>query len=396
MLTYNRETDFEDCEKLILSCATVREDANRLKLATLLRLRAHPSGSASFAQALITWARTHDPSTLVTYAQADGNKTTLENLARRLYGFVGMMMATDIVAVDGIKSVRPIAYSEARNYALAMNKSQFSDTAKGVSVNLVCVDHSTLGYLSPFYHGQELNYQMKSERDFLDLTSKILDFSIPESSRRRFRLQDSNDIGGILRELFANTHDHSRTDIDGRPWRKSVRGIHTAHHMIRVDRIAESSKGLPSLRRYLEAHGEGVQDENIQFLELSVFDSGPGFAARMLRAKIDENVSLEREYEAVNKCFIKHVSSKPRKTDGLGLFRTLGLLKANGGFLRLRTGRLSLYKAFDPNPSRTISELNDDDVLMRDAITGSDSLTLRAAAEGALVSIFMPVGGVQR
>ncbi|MCK1699907.1 hypothetical protein IVA86_00240 [Bradyrhizobium sp. 146] len=299
-----------------------------------------------------------------------------------------MMMSSDVLAADGKTTIRREANEVVRHRIEAMSLARLKETAPGVAASLVCVDHSSMAYLEPFYGAE---HRLRSEGDFRNLTSRLLDASIPEASRRRIGSDDVTVIGTTLRELFGNTHDHARTDTDGRPWRKSVRGVFVSHYQIEVDRLQISTQGLEPLYLYMSAHRKLVKQKHIQFFEISVYDSGPGFAARRLGKKVDPETPIQDEYEAVTSCFLKHVSSKGKPTDGLGLYRVMGLLKRRRGFLRLRTGRLSLFRSFAPESSEQ-PELSPADLTLRDVSTGVESPSIHAQAEGAAVSVILPVG----
>lgn len=392
MIQINNDTTFADCERLIERCLVPQPQDAELKLATNIHLVARPGGAVSLVQALITWARAYEAPRIITYAKAENDDHAIETLTQRIHGLVATMMASEVFSVDRTMSLKANAYSSVRRKVEAMDNERLSETAKGPAVDLVCVDHSSMGYLRPFYHDAEVESRLRGEGDFLDLTSRILNITVPEPHRAKVEYQDTRALAAILKELFSNTHDHARRDIDGKPYKKSVRGVHAAFHYVDPSRIDEVANGLPMLAAYLKQHISGWRGSYLQFVELSIFDSGPGLATKALRCPLAA-IPLDKELDAVSSCFLKHVSSKARPTDGLGLYRTMGLLKARSGFMRLRTGRLSLYRAFAPDePTPGKSELSPLDIQFADAASGERVPKEMAPAVGVVATILLPIG----
>lgn len=394
MIRIDNDLTFAGCERFIEQIQRSRSRTAELKLATNVNFSTRPAGAVSLAQAIVTWARRHVRPTLITYASAVDDLTAIDNLTAELHGVTAAMMATEILAMDGSTSIRPSIYESVRSRVVQMNAPGVDALRYGPSASLICVDHSTLGYLNRLYHGPEVGRRLRGEGDFLDLTIELLDACVPAPSRARIDNDHVSALAAILKELVSNTHDHARRDLEGKTFPKSVRGVHACLHRVERDRIAEFTDGLPTLGTYLEERAPLWHSRYLALVEISVFDSGPGLAARSLGRR-DEHTSIADEYAAVNRCFLKHVTSKARSSDGLGLYRTLGLLKARSGFLRLRTGRLSLCRAFVPAPNQVLHQtLEPDDLQLRDGVTGGTMPTAMAYAEGAVATILLPVGSV--
>ena len=68
----------------------------------------------------------------------------------------------------------------------------------------------------------------------------------------------------------------------------------------------------------------------------------PGYAASITGRSL-ASLTLEEEARAVRDCFMKHATRKEQARSGLGLCNVVDILRDHGGFLRLRTGRQSLY-----------------------------------------------------
>ena len=134
--------------------------------------------------------------------------------------------------------------------------------------------------------------------------------------------------------------------------------------------------------------------KHAQFLEISVFDSGSGLAQTWLARHgelangiIEDQLPLDQEYRAVLKCLSKGGTTSGAETRGFGLFRITNAVKRCGGFIRIRTGRLSRVKAFNE-----IQEgFDDDDLIFDDAILGGGPKTAQSWSDGTTITIMVPL-----
>ena len=78
----------------------------------------------------------------------------------------------------------------------------------------------------------------------------------------------------------------------------------------------------------------------VRILEISVFDSGPGFAATIEGRDVSDPQTL---HSAGARCFTKHQSAKLAPHGGLGLFKVMELLRELGGFVRVRTASVEVF-----------------------------------------------------
>jgi hypothetical protein len=86
------------------------------------------------------------------------------------------------------------------------------------------------------------------------------------------------------------------------------------------------------------------------FLEMTVFDTGPGLVRRWLGkndpGKSLDDIDIESEVRVVQQCFEQHATTKDSQVSGHGLSLVLSALKELNAFLRLRTGRVCLVQDF--------------------------------------------------
>jgi hypothetical protein len=132
-----------------------------------------------------------------------------------------------------------------------------------------------------------------------------------------------------------------------------------------------------------------------RFLELSVFDSGPGLARRWLSghpkgAADPANPTPEEEYRACVECFVRWNSSTRAGHKGAGLHEVMRTLSRLGAFFRVRTGRLSLYRDFVERPYTGAAG---EDSSLADWTSRSASLHALAVVEGALYTMLIPIRG---
>lgn len=382
----DRDTDYEACEGLIWDFQN--SPGLPLKLATDLRLDALPGGAALAAQTLISWARSAECATLLSYAKSEQETQTLENSVARLHGLVAAMMCSKILAQDG-SDISLKLYELAHRRVAAMDALATSAIRRGQMLPLLCVDHSTLRFLRPFYYQGTKPNPIRTRAEFKGLLSRLIPEVTPTYD---LKLKPHlNDLATLLHELFTNTHVHARSDALDVRYRKSVRGVLFAQRAVRLDWIAGAppESALASYLRLLRPHARA---RHVMLLELSIFDSGPGFAAKMAREELGLSVSLDKEFELVNRCFLKNKTSISEQGYGMGLPRVMRVLKEHGGFLGLRTGRLSLSRFFDPASPDRASKLNTHDLTLTDSETSSGVLTRKGSIAGASVTIFLPLG----
>lgn len=385
LLHADRLATIERCEELLLELELHDSPANHdLLMASNFDL-AHCGGAVALVQLVISWARVAAEASRLRIHGESG----LKRMVGSLPGLAAVLMAGDVNPAGHERSLLKAAYALAKERISIMDAGALSQTAKGLGVQLLCADETSMRALLPFYHrGAHGSGELRGEADFIDLAHRILDSSIASSRRRRLTSGDAEAIGVMLRELFSNTHLHARKDAMGTPYRKSVRGLFASHHSVGPDNISDLASGYVPLRGYLEAI---VSDSNrLQLFELSVFDSGPGYAARLAGRPMTEADELASEYDLVRRCFLRHVTSRTTTGAGAGLARMLQRLKAHRGFLRLRTGRLSLFQSFGEAEG---VQLLEQDLDLRDARVGNQ-ITRHANAAGTVLTLLVPLSQI--
>ncbi|MBS1043577.1 hypothetical protein [Gluconobacter cerinus] len=339
-------------------------------------------GAAAIAQVVFTWAR-QNPSASFT-PLLDCNRD-LGDLVKRLPGLIAIMMAGKIgneEADEGAERRR--AYAAAKEIVSKMDEREYRNTTKGIGVSLVCADETTKAYLSPFYaSAQNRRPVLRAEEEFQYLASKLLEAAV---NQVRFDevVHLANDLGVMIRELIDNTDRYARQDINGNRLRKSVRGLHAQSHHVSPDRINSLAGEYAPLARYLTRIEQRMRFKTAQILEISIFDSGPGFAAHAMGRQIPSDYDIGEELKLVRSRFLERNHEYTRDGAGKGLRRTLERLKKDSGFIRLRTGRTSLYKDFSLGSE---TKFTPEDMQLDDAFGGHPA----ARAEGTLLTLLVPL-----
>ncbi|HET6879998.1 MAG TPA: hypothetical protein VFI31_07575 [Pirellulales bacterium] len=348
-------------------------------------------GEAALIQYIVTWARRFQSGRLLTdipaSAAAPGHSdppAEATRLCRWPYGFAAALMASDVIANDGKTSVRNVTNRECGRVVDGMSRS-LREASYGHRTFLACVEPSTKANLPAFYWPDGT---VRNRSEFRSLVNRLLDCKAGQFVGEQFDSTIVEGLGNILFELFKNTHDWSRTDLTGAPFARSLRGLlMTRFNMPLAAARRAAANGWP-LERYVSGL-KGAEDAAfVRILELSVFDSGPGLACRWLGSPLSE-VTIEQEHEACLACLRKHQSSSASAHRGLGLHDVMKTLSPLRAFVRIRTGRLTLYRDFIQNPLGA-NEAATGPILF-DWSRGREAVTQFAPAAGLLYTILIPL-----
>ncbi|KAF0813149.1 hypothetical protein IGB42_02550 [Andreprevotia sp. IGB-42] len=253
--------------------------------------------------------------------------------------------------VDGVDRKQSADFR--RRYLEA--QQNWPDLASSFSEILICVD--SLPKLLP----KQL-YLLPEERTLIDSEAYGEIFrgilkSLGDAHDAKSKLRGREDaICSIIFELFKNTHDHARHGIEGVELVDSIRGIYTDYYPIEYfdSKYFQKVAGEEStpLSRYIglvvgdHIRKDASSEKKISgFLEITIFDSGPGLAAK-LTGKSIADLTSELQYEDVIKCFGKGYSSTTSGARGFGLWKVLSMLRSLNGLIRVRTNKVHLSRDF--------------------------------------------------
>jgi hypothetical protein len=326
---------------------------------------------ASTVQWLITWWRTLHGSVRIVRPTDERPLDSLRRISDTLPGVVVGLLPEP--AVEQIPR-QPLA-----KFRDAYLKQQLSwpDLNVHAHASLLCVDAMPAETgLPPLLYPDRRTHKVADRDRFSIVTDKLIASVTQETNIRGAISAHRDRLTTILHELFKNTHDHARTNTDRTPLELSIRGIYSrfysADHLTAVLPEAHKNKqsnddhskdaqnkNLP-IRNQVEQYAsffltagrqrpEGLRPKSLAnflgLLELSIFDSGPGFAATYLKDRFD-TASVQDQFDAVLGCFQTGRSSTEDDSRGYGLWKVLRDLRAMKGLIRVRTNRINVYRDF--------------------------------------------------
>jgi hypothetical protein len=304
----------------------------------------------SLFQLMITWRRLKNCGRLI-IGNTEVNEDDLQEFTKKYYGFIASVLAWEVGVINfnGVDLKASIRAHNSRLMKLYQS-SNFDDVARGDSILFPCFDHieSSLGLLPSLYYDGSL----RDETNFATISEALIDITFKNNqSIKNYFIEISSHLNSILYELFDNTNKWAKHSFTGKTLKPSVRGIYGRLYKIEWNSISgyANSEGLikyfDSIRKIMNP----FDSRFMTFLEISVYDSGPGFAQKYSKKPLDE-MSLSEEYNYVIECLRKHNTSHTEigiaQHTGLGLFTIMDLLSSNFGYLSIRTGRLNLYRDF--------------------------------------------------
>jgi hypothetical protein len=273
---------------------------------------------------------------------------------------------------------------------------------------LYCIDGHPSGLPTQLYSNKEL-----ADWDGFRVVVNGLVGIIGSNRTPSARFLDrANSIANILFELFKNTHEHARAGIEYEVLGYSVRGLYARYydpdHLRR--QFPSSRDELMSMRlspaevytwSLLQQEStrsrrqSSLADSGV--LEISVFDSGPGLAARWHGADTRQ-LAVSQELDFVLSCLAKGQSTSNRPAKGFGLWNVLQELRALRGFVRIRTNRIHMFREF--NVARDAALQTDGGLsgTPKEMLFDWKKRVVTSASEcppiaGTLISVLLPLGG---
>ena len=314
--------------------------------------------SVSFAQLIATWAKACSVRSIETTLPVDDSRA-IDRFAARLHGLAAAYYANCVTAADGKTNVRRAILEAAVPRVKAMSERMYDSVAKGRLTELIFVHHATRQFHSAVYrrrpsppdlmdperHGELI----VSPREMNALVVNALRAQrLPGPDFERIRpllSKDGYPLGTLLHETFRNTAEHAYLDERGRMPRRGLRCVLIAARNASPDELSPRllvSGRHPETEAYFARLRERAnlgRRRLVHLLELSVFDTGPGFTATIA----GHSGPADSDVGRVARCFVDHVSSKRGPNSGLGLGRVLSQLRALGGFLRVRTSSTEAF-----------------------------------------------------
>lgn len=297
---------------------------------------------ASLAQLVISWSQKNPEAVLKTYIETEAQ---IDDFVRRMPGLIAALCGDKALGRGPVRSVHAALRRAALDRLEQLQSVRPKQGFRGPSAEIICADHlgrdtPYLLYLPDPHSGSGL----RPRENFRDLAAWLMRTAIKGSYRAHVPTGAADAIGAMLYEMFKNTQDHASSDIAGDLLDVSIRAIKTNHHQLAPDQLTRIVGEYPPLAKYCETLIVPRGASFTHLFELSVLDSGSGFAATWTGKPLDQ-LSLDAEEVAVRECFGRG-SAKGESRFGEGLPHVIRLLRRQKGFLRPRTGRLSFYIDF--------------------------------------------------
>jgi hypothetical protein len=262
----------------------------------------------------------------------------------------------------------------------------------GPKVLLSCFDHLSIknGLLSAFY------------TDGVFISNELLfDYAISKSIKQVISLNHIlraanitpvyEDIIAIIYELMKNTDDWGRTDEFNKPLNPNTRGLFLKMHRRKRGSFSHGFENNKGLSNYfsVENFEANTQDE-LYFLELSVYDTGIGFVRRNVGEKY-KSLTLNKQVDIVRHCLVKNNTTATgidKTIKGQGLNRIMRILD-NKGLFWLRTQNVSVFRNLREN--RYNENTTGDDIELFDWFdNSSSSFSNLESALGSVITLVYP------
>ncbi len=368
-----------DCEKFLRD---IHESTELSQIALPTRRKISlGGGEAAFSQAICTWARKQPNPSVRTYIK-DGDISFISPLLATLYGLIACFNTEIILGSKG-EDISSIVRTKGLERVKEIQNMKANSFPKGNELQIVCVDHLSMGNPESLYaKGNFVEARLRDRAEFQYIARQIVKALVVEELSSELTPEVVSGLGGMLYEIFRNTEDHGLRGLDKSRLMHSVRGIHARVRTSDLESFLRFSSDYTPLKDYFSQFK--VQDSNHtrSFFELSVFDSGVGFAPSWLKLPI-ESILPRAELSAIRSCFEPNQTSKTRSGYGIGLPKVLESLIQLSGFLRLRTGRFSVVFSFAGGGNKVATAF--------DELESNLAESILSPVEGALLTILFPL-----
>lgn len=393
LVNFPRSINIDGCEKFLSKLAdNDRTDCLDLPIGTSGYASSF-GGLASAIQGVNTWARKSDGRVLL--LKPGNAKNRIEEVIQRPHKFVAAMMAKSIVMGQG-DELRSQVNAAAKLAIEGQLRRSFGQQRGGLCW-FAFVDHSSKGFDRNFYIERSgANPEPRQPEQFKAVISAMVDkaMSVPGGARS-IEPESLEYLGRIFYELFLNTHEHGSRSTTRSEWLKpGVRIIYAQGINLNEAGVRNAANQQPVLAEYLvNVSSNNPAEHQRRFVEIGIVDSGLGYCGRWLAdhpaAEANEAPTTEEEYEIFKKCFRFRQTSTSKDSKGNGLPVVMDRLTKLKGFMRVRSGRLALYRDFLSSPYG----LNDACVFSdwASAQSAEQVLTPMAQASGVAISLLIPL-----
>lgn len=332
---------------------------------------------AARLQLLATWARFSADCPL-SYHPANNPPAVLDELCGYAPGIAALRMC-DGVAVGDKQVSRRDALAPAVEKMTATDRLQWAEVIKGRTIDFTCVSGSKVQYLRPLF--TERNERAVKGKEGMYLILRALSDYVAKADAEHIPQDFLRSCATFASELMKNTQEHATRDHVGRPYAEHVEGLIMSWQEMTSESYADDFCGHPALRDFWDREQvpvRGGASSALRCLQLSFFDTGPGFASRKTGRPLSD-LSLDDEREAVLTSLKKNATTKTETGAGNGIPDVLEALRQVGGLMTIRSGRLRIFRSFKPGDAGDVFQF------------GEWSTLPLAPAVGAVVSLILPI-----
>lgn len=320
--------------------------------------------SAGLAQLVLTWAqRDGAPHKTQTFIE-NGNEDAYAKFVSSLHGFTAAYFSNSITPRTSDDNIRRDLLLQSASRIKAMSRSDLEHTAKGRKVEFILARRAENEFHRLLYTKTPTDDDIKDREKHGNLIAKSPGMCnllrrcahklILRSSASFISLlnRDDNPFGQILHESFKNTAEHAYLDLKGNLPRLGMRSVTIAVQQVLRDTFTPLML-MSSPRQAAQDYFQRIKNrkdptsphKHISVLEISILDSGPGFAKTMsLTTTLEECAPLD-DIQLVGRCFEKHRTAKVGPSSGMGLNKLLEAVHQLEGFMRLRTSTTEAFFA---------------------------------------------------
>lgn len=345
----------------------------------------------SFFLLFFTWVRNNNGKIIL--AIEEDNYKKLEEFATDYYGYVVLSTIWrnfDVFNKEGIDIKQNF-----KDYTSKMHQylDSLTNNLPNESILIPSFDHypKEKGLSHWFYSYEHDYYETPSEieNSIYHILSQV---NKNYKQRLRRNINDSFDaITTIVWELLKNTDEHAKTDYLGQiKLLPNTRGLYMKVHRSSKNNFIINTKH-DGLKDYYENALESEEDSFI--LEISVFDSGPGLIKRFLGNEWNPNLAIEKNVDTIKNCLFKgqsSVKSNEGENKGFGLDEVLNLLDKKRGFLKIRTGNVSVYKNLIKSKYKKFQDPSEIELFDWKSLS-NEIYTEMPLTEGSLITLAIPL-----
>lgn len=342
----------------------------------------------SLIQFVATWVRKDNSGVLYLPIESEGESIDYLNNNEFVYPLIVTCWEKSILSKNNV-SLKKFLKNPSKEYFKQMDFFKL----KLYSVPIYCFDFdkSNRGLAKSLYSDDDNVFSEDGlSFNLFPAYQKVGSFN--NSIFRNNIVNDLDSITAIIHELFSNTHEHAKTDMDGNYLYPNIRAIQLKFHKKKIETFKREYKNLKGFENYFHTDFKLGPQDDLYLLEISIIDSGPGLVKRYTGLKNISDLNTFQEVNFIKQCLYRHNTSSDitiSDTKGIGLDRVLQTLDKKG-LLRIKTGRVDVI--------RDVKSVNYKHHGDASAIELFDSLTNQhqnfesyPEVSGTLISIFYPL-----